>query len=338
MVPFRLRLGGTAAALATLVATSFVPAAHAAAPAPGVGIRLLDAPVAREGDPRARQYVVDQIRPGGQFTRRVEVSNGDPTAATLRLYAAPATISNGGFSVGPRGAPGSVPAWTTVTPSQVDLPPGGHAEALVTVHVPADAPPGEVYGGVVAERPAPPGPGVGVALRAAIRVYLSVGPGGEPASDFVIDSLQAERGQDGLPRVVAQVHNTGGRALDMRGSLSLTAGPGGLSAGPFPAALGTTLGIGQTEPVTVVLTKVISGGPWTANLKLSSGVLDRRATATITFPDQVGTVAVPVKATPLSPYKDRGVVGAAAAVLIGLVALALVGTGFLTRRRRRGAK
>ena len=46
--------------------------------------------------------------------------------------------------------------------------------------------------------------------------------------------------------VLATVHNTGGRALDMNGTLQLPAGPGGLSAGPFPANLGVTLAIGDT--------------------------------------------------------------------------------------------
>jgi len=57
--------------------------------------------------------------------------------------------------------------------------------------------------------------------------------------------------------VRASVHNTGGRALDMNGTLQLLAGPGGLSAGPFPATLGTTPAIGDTEPVSIVWTN-----PW----------------------------------------------------------------------------
>jgi hypothetical protein len=67
-----------------------------------------------------------------------------------------------------------------------------------------------------------------------IRLYLSVGPGGAPAANFTIDSLTAKRTPDGHPTVLARVHNTGGRALDMNGTLRLVDGPGALDAGPYP--------------------------------------------------------------------------------------------------------
>ncbi|MFH9355602.1 hypothetical protein [Kitasatospora sp. NPDC017646] len=52
---------------------------------------------------------------------------------------------------------------------------------------------------------------------------------------------------------MAKVHNTGKRALDLTVSMSVTDGPGSLSAGPSAVNLGTTLGIDETGPVTVVL-------------------------------------------------------------------------------------
>ena len=120
----------------------------------------------------------------------------------------------------------------------------------MTITVPSDAAPGEQYGVVWAEARSAPVAGGGViqVSRVGIRLYVSVGPGGAPAADFTIDSLTANRSADGQPTVLATVHNTGGRALDMSGTLQLLAGPGGLSAGPFPATLGTTLAIGDTEP------------------------------------------------------------------------------------------
>ena len=163
--------------------------------------------------------------------------------------------------------------------------------------------------------------------RVGIRIYLSVGPGGEPASDFVIDSLIAQRIADGTPVVLARVKNTGGRALDMSGSLRLTDGPGALSAGPFPASLGTTLGIGQTAPVTVRLDKQVPDGPWDAKITLRSGLLERSASATIRFPRGEGT------SQPVKPGSSGWLTKALAA----LVALALLIVVFwlLVRRRRR---
>jgi hypothetical protein len=82
--------------------------------------------------------------------------------------------------------------------------------------------------------------------RVGIRLYLSIGPGGAPASNFDIVSMTADRDSTNSAMVQASIHNTGGRALDLSGALALSDGPGGLSAGPFPITLGTTLGIGQT--------------------------------------------------------------------------------------------
>ena len=70
----------------------------------------------------------------------------------------------------------------------------------------------------------------------------------------------------------------------MSGTLQLTGGPGGLSAGPFPATLGTTLAIGTTEPVTIALDMRVPAGPWDALITLQSGLLQRTARATVIFP------------------------------------------------------
>jgi hypothetical protein len=48
--------------------------------------------------------------------------------------------------------------------------------------------------------------------------------------------------------------------------------PGGLSAGPFPADLGTTLAIGAAEPITITLDRQLPDGPWDALVTLRSGL------------------------------------------------------------------
>jgi LPXTG-motif cell wall-anchored protein len=164
----------------------------------------------------------------------------------------------------------------------------------VTIAVPRDAPPGEQYGLVWAETrsSAPAGGGITQVSRVGIRLYLSIGPGGAPASEFTIESLTGKRSPHGQPEVVASVHNAGGRALDMSGTLQLSAGPGGLSAGPFPANLGTSLAIGATEPIMIMLDRQIPDGPWHALVTLRSGPLERSARATINFP-ATGTSQLP---------------------------------------------
>src|SRR5213076_2151068 len=90
-----------------------------------------------------------------------------------------------------------------------------------------------------------------VVNRVGVRVYLSVGEGEEPVSDFTIDALTARRDEDSVPIVETTVTNTGGRAIDLAGSLSLANGPGSLNAGPFDVQIGTTLAPGDSAPAQV---------------------------------------------------------------------------------------
>jgi uncharacterized membrane protein len=222
--------------------------------------------------------------------------------------------------------------WTSVRPRAVDIPPGGLSEPKLTIVVPEDAAPGEQYAVVWAEeRSEPKGDrGIVQVSRVGIRIYLSVGPGNPPTSDFTIDSLTAKRLDDGRPVVLASVHNTGGRALDMNGTLSLLNGPSGLSAGPFPATLGTTLAVGQTESVTINLGEDVPAGPWDARITLKSGLLEHSARATLTFPD-TGS-APPVATTDSGSTWLFLVIGGLAFTVLIIVVLLVM------RRRRQGLR
>lgn len=250
----------------------------------GIGIRLVDAPVATRDDPRARVYIIDHVKPGATVKRRIEVSNDTGKPTHVAVYPAAASIQDGSF-VGLQGdTPNELSTWTTVSTPRLRLADHGKKMVDVTIDVPSDAPPGEQYAVLWAQTTSGGSGAVTQVSRVGIRVYLSVGPGGAPASAFKIESFTAERDPSGTPVVAATIHNTGGRALDLRGKLTLSDGPGGLSAGPFPVALGTTLGLRQTEPVTVMLDKRLPDGPWKAHLEITSGLLTETAQATITFP------------------------------------------------------
>jgi hypothetical protein len=298
------------------------PAAIArSATASSIGVQLLDVPLTAYADPRARLYIIDHLHPGTTIHRRIEISNTTPSTVHIVSYPAAATISQGAFVGAAAHTPNELSTWTTVLPGASNIPAGGHAIATVTIAVPRNAPPGEQYGVVWAETrsPAPAGGGITQVSRVGIRLYLSIGPGGAPASNFTIDSLTGGRSPDGQPQVIASVHNTGGRALDMSGTLQLSAGPGGLSAGPFQANLGTTLAIGATEPIIIMLDKQIPDGPWHALVTLRSGLLQRSAQATISFP------ATGAPSSPLFTYL----------VIAGLVILLLLGIVAARLRRRR---
>jgi hypothetical protein len=296
-----------------------------------IGLRLVDVPVSAGGDPRAQLYIVDHLAPGTVIERRIEVSNTTASTAHVVLYPAAATIEHGSFLGSAGDTPNDLSTWTSVLPGVSDVPAGGHLIATVTIAVPDDAAPGEQYGVVWAEVRSAPTVGGGVieVNRVGIRLYLSVGPGGAPAADFTIDSLTAERSSDGQPIVLAAVHNTGGRALDMSGTLELASGPGGLSAGPFAATLGTTMAIGETELVRVALDTQIPAGPWDARITLRSGLLERSARATITFP--ATGAAPPVTISTLPAWLYPAFAGVALFLMLGLAILLIL----WSRRGRR---
>lgn len=286
---------------------------------------------ARTRERRRDGYIVDHLAPGTVIHRRIEVTNTTASTAHVLLYPAAASIANGSFLGAAGHTPNDLSTWTSVSPGAPDITAGGHVTATVTISLPQDAAPGEQYGVVWAEARSAPIAGGGVIQvnRVGIRLYISVGPGGPPAANFTIVSLTAKRAADGRPMVQASVHNTGARALDMNGTLRLSAGPGGLSAGPFPAALGTTLAIGQTEPVTIALDKQLPAGPWDAQITLRSGLLERSARATITFPAAGAAPAVFAAAT------RPGWLYPAIAGLVVLLLLVIGALLVLLRRRRR---
>jgi hypothetical protein len=291
--------------------------------APGLGIGLLEVPKATLKDPRARNYVIDSVKPGATFSRKLQVCNGTTKPLPVSLYPDAATITKGTFVLAPGRGTNELTSWMSVTPPTLTVPSGKAVVATMHFRVPEDATAGERYGALVADSPAV-GTGVAVRGRVGIRVYLNVGPGGAPKSDFRIDSLQAVRDAKGVPAVLAQVHNTGARALDMSGELRLSDGPGGLSAGPFDAKLGTTLKPGDTAPVLVPLDKAIRGGPWRAVIEMQSGVLKRKAEGTVSFPDKPSSAEQPVAAKDLPLHKDKGIVIPVAVAFISLLLLILL--------------
>ncbi len=261
--------------------------------------------------------------------RRIEVTNTTAAPAAIRMYAAGAAIEDGTF-VGDAGAShNELSTWNAVTPDTLELDAGGHADVTVTITVPDDAAPGERYAVVWAEirSDAAPLGGVEQVHRVGIRQYLSVGPGGPPAADFTIDSLTASRSLDGAPLILAAVHNIGGRALDMAGELELFDGPGGLRAGPFPASLGSSLAIDGSGQVVIPLDEQLPDGPWEATITLRSGLLERSAQATLTFPRSGSATPVPVV-----PVGDGWPFFVLAGLLLALLGFALLSA--IVRRRR----
>src|SRR4051812_44793822 len=73
-------------------------------PSPGVtdggsiGIRLLEAPVIEQDNPRAYQYIVDHVAPGTTIRRRFEIDNLSARTQSVDISAGSATVQNGEFA------------------------------------------------------------------------------------------------------------------------------------------------------------------------------------------------------------------------------------------------
>jgi hypothetical protein len=293
----------------------------------GIGIRLADAPADTRNNPLARSYIVSRAAPGTRIHRRIEIINSTRLTADVALYTAAAGRRRGRFAFAPGRSRNELSSWTSVSQSVMHMRPGANAFETVTINVPKRASLGERYAVVWAEvsAPAPKAGGVTLVNRVGIRMYFSIGPGGAPPANFVIGSLTAQRSATGEPLVVATIRNSGKRTLDIAGSLTLSAGPGGLRAGPFPVELGTALGPGSSETASVRLDKRLPIGPWRARLQLRSGFIQRETTTTIEFPSVLGV------ASPSNSRHPLLVIGTLLALLLAVAAVA-------ARRGRGGLK
>ena len=100
-----------------------------------IGVRLVDVPKSELGDPRARLYIVDHLSQGSATERRIEVSNTAGFSVNVALYAAAATIAHGSFLGSVGSTPNELSKWTSVTPSEAEIPAGGHVVADVRIAV-----------------------------------------------------------------------------------------------------------------------------------------------------------------------------------------------------------
>ena len=183
---------------------------------------------------------------------------------------------------------------------EVTLGPGASVMDMVTIGVPAGATRGEHYGVIwvqqAADARATGGFQVKVVNRVGIRIYLAVGQGGAPPTNFAITSITGHRSAKGQPSLIADVDNTGGRAVDLNGTASLTAGPGGTSAGPFPGKQIITLAPGQSGPMSFTPPKSLPDGPWQAKVTMVSGLTVSTRTQTIEFGVLASSAGLPMMA------------------------------------------
>ncbi|MDH2425654.1 hypothetical protein [Sphaerisporangium sp. TRM90804] len=301
-----------------------------------IGIRLLEASSNRRDDPRAQIYVVDHINPGTTIHRRLEISNTSRIPQRVAVFVGAAEIRGNKFKPARNRNANELASWISVDSPALVVPANGRVPVKATIAIPEGASKGERYGAIWAETASELKPGsrrnVAVVNRVGVRIYLDVGPGGDPPTDFRVKRLTPGRIRDGTPVVRATVQNTGERAIDVEGRIWLSDGPGGLKAGPTPVQVGTTLAPGDEAPVMAVLDARLPDGPWRVKLTLESGRVRRTITGTLTFPAKGATwgQAALLDSTPWM-YVAAGALAAALVAGLGIVLLRRV------RRPRRRA-
>jgi len=309
-----------AAALAVAAGPAAAGPARQAVHAPArgsIGIRLVTVPVSERADPRARLYIIDRLKPGAVIRRRIQVLSTSASAARLSIYAAAAAIGHGQFLFAPGQQQNLMTTWVHLSRPVLRLAAGHSAQVTVAIRVPRNAPPGEQYGVIwAADRGANPGhANISLVSRVGVRIYLSVGPGNPPASNFTITAPATSRGARGRAIVTVRARNTGGRAVDITGTLTLTGGPGGLQAGPILLASDATLAPGQSAPVTFALSPAIPPGPWRALVTLRSGLIVRTEQSTIDFSARAPSTA----GFPIMSWGAAGVAVLALIIIAGAI-------------------
>jgi hypothetical protein len=279
-----------------VIAGTMTPAAVAAAaatvepktgPVQRFGARLVDVPVSEADNPRALRYIIDYLPTGTSIHRRIFVMNFETRTAHFAVYPDAAQISHEQFTGDGGATRNELTSWISVQHLALTLPPETSVMDMVTIKVPPGATRGEHYGVIWVQQSAlaraASGFGVNDVVRVGVRIYLAVGRGGAPPTNFAITSITGHRSAQGQPFILVHVENTGGRAVDLDGTARLLDGPGGSSAGPFPARQIITLAPGQSGSMSFTPARSLPSGPWQAKVTLRSGFTTGTGTEAIQF-------------------------------------------------------
>jgi hypothetical protein len=265
------------------------------------------------------------VYPGHTYPESVSVINYARTTATFWLYAADAyTIKDGGgFAVtGLKSRPRDVGSWVSRLPKVIKVPGRKQLNIAFTIHVPANAVPGQQAGGIVIEDTSPQLIRVNSTLRVKrytqvfTRMYLTVA--GRIVPDFEIDGMILTHPQPPFPVLAKRsgsiyyaLSNTGNAILAPTITLKVTDLFGTVMDKTFPAT--SQILPGDLAAYSVPWPDVPAIGPVHVYL-----------TATSTY----GLTRTEVQSYTAVPAPFAGSVAAVVVLLVLLVVL-------LIRRRRR---
>ena len=199
--------------------------------------------------PPARPYIVNRVAPGAPSAAesRSQRHPFDGESPCIRRRPASAVATSGSS---PRHDAERALQVDIVEPRGVAARAGCRAVRDRDDRVPKEASAGERYAVIWTEvsAPAPSQGGVTLVNRVGVRMYVSIGSGGGLV-ELRHRPARAQSARRPAGRSSSQAsHNRGGRGLDIRGTLTLSKGPGGLRAGPFPVELRGALAPGNSQP------------------------------------------------------------------------------------------
>lgn len=211
----------TVRALALLLSVgALIPASGASAQEPHIEFTIRPAHP-RSDDPRTNSWLIHRARPGDVIRDEVIVENLGDVALDFLVYPADAeNTAEGEFGLEPiQAADDGVAGWVSVRHSEISLAPDEARVIPVTIRVPPGAPPGDHPGAVVIRTAEPiRGGQVPTLLAVGARLYLTVA--GPTTERLELHGIRAEV-EDGTPRFVLDIENTGNTIAELTGSYRL---------------------------------------------------------------------------------------------------------------------
>lgn len=275
-----------------------------------------------ESGPGGRDYFIYTLPQGDQFGDRVAISNLSDVTATYAVYATDAVnTDDGSFSLLREGEdPEDVGAWVELGATQYTVEPGEQVIIPFSITVPADAPPGDHVGAIVAQKLDDPtstdsGIGVDVRVRIGARIYVRVD--GPTSPSLSIESFRIDYDAPGIPfsgstaKVTYVLTNTGDVRLSPTADLSV--------AGLF--------GLGEQQLEQRQIPELLPGG----SITIAEVVKDVKPLGRI-------TADLSVRATEESVVAGASIAEWAVPWLsvgvLGLLVVALIAWRIVARRRR----
>jgi hypothetical protein len=328
-----------------LLALVVAPLASAAAKAPVFGLRAL-------GNPKLG-YFVYSLTTGSVQQGGVIISNSGTAAGTVKLFASDATTgrTTGTVYLTDR-KPTKVGAWISLAATSLTLKPGQHRTVGFTVHVPANAKPGQWVGGIVAETSRQlKGPkskqkaSVQINIRDLTIVAVQVNIPGPPVNSFKVGGVKTG-GQRGFQEIVTHIANTGNVLVKPSGTVTVF-NKQGVKIQVLTFKMDTFLPETAID-YPVLLKKALPPGDYTATVRLAvpaaSGAAAQLVTAHPSFSvskqdvQQVFTSAAPQTPPPgATGTADSSTPWPLFAAIAGGVLVVLLLLWLLLRRRGRKA-